>query len=203
MISLYISTHTWLHRWPAALKLSILVLGSMFCLSAHEWRWLLVGIVGLGGVYVSLGGPGRKRLIGLKSFVPLIAGLGLFQGLVMDWHLAMLSATRLLFMIMLADLVTVTTPMQNMLRAVAPILRPLRHFGLNPEKLALAVALVIRFIPLLLNQWQAQREAFMARSGRRPGLRLLIPFMAQALRRTDQIAESITARQADRRPASH
>lgn len=202
MISRYISTQTWLHRLPASTKLLLLVAVSMSCLSVSDWRWPLAGLALSAIIYFSLGNPGRSRLLGLKIFLPVILGLGVFQGLVMDWNLSAVSVTRLLLMIMLADLVTVTTPMQEMLRVAAPILRPLQCFGLDPKKLALAVALVIRFIPLLLNQWQSQREAFMARSQRRPGLGLLIPFMSQALRRTDQIAESITARQLNSREVS-
>ena len=180
----------------------MLMLVSISSLSVHQWPWLLSGVAVLAIVYGSLGAPGRSRLLGIKTLLPVVLGLGVFQGLVMDWNLALLSVTRLLLMIMLADLVTVTTPMQEMLRVIAPVLRPLQLFGLDHKRLALAVALVIRFIPLLLNQWQSQREAFMARSHRRPGLRLLIPFMSQALRRTDQIAESIAARQPVRRTAT-
>jgi len=202
MISLYISKQTWLHRLPAAAKLLSLVSVSFLVVSIQDWSVLLTGFALLIIVYLSLGAPGRNRLLGLKALLPIVLGLGVFQGLVMDWDSALLSVTRLLFMIMFADLVTVTTPMQETLRVVAPLLRPLRIFGLDHRRVALAVALVIRFIPLLISQWQTQREAFMARSRRRPGFGLLVPFLSQALRRTDQIAESITSRQAGRRSGS-
>jgi biotin transport system permease protein len=126
--------------------------------------------------------------------LPLILGLGVFQGLLMSWELAALSVTRLLLMIMLADLVTATTPMQEMMRVILPWLRPLQAIGLDPKKLSLAVALVIRFVPVLLAQWQAQGEAWSARSKRRPGFKLIAPFMNETLRRTDYIAEAIVSR---------
>lgn len=199
MISVYLSTQTWLHRVPAAPKLILLLLVSLLVMPVRDWRWLVAGAGLLVICYASLGRPGRNRLLGLKALLPIVIGLGAFQGLVMDWNLAALSVARFVVMIMLADLITVTTPLQEMLAVLMPVLRPLRIFGLDHTRLGLAVALVIRFIPLLIRQWQAQREAFIARSQRRPGMGLLIPFVAQALRRTDQIAESITARQSDRR----
>jgi len=69
--------------------------------------------------------------------LPLILGLGVFQGLLMSWELAALSVTRLLLMIMLADLVTATTPMQEMMRVILPWLRPLQVIGLDPKEVIL------------------------------------------------------------------
>jgi biotin transport system permease protein len=112
----------------------------------------------------------------------------------MDWQIAWLSVTRLLLMVMIADLVSATTPMQDIMRVVRPVLLPLQFVGLNPDRLSLAVALVIRYIPLLLAQWQAQSAAWNARSKRRPGLRLIPPFMTLTMNRTDKIADAITAR---------
>src|SRR3546814_7577719 len=89
---------------------------------------------------------------------------------------------RLVLMVLLANLVTMTTTMQALMDAVAPLLRPLRVFGLNPKKLTLAVALVVRFVPVLLASWDARAEAWRARTGRRPSIRLLVPFMAVTLR---------------------
>jgi len=91
--------------------------------------------------------------------------------------------------------VTATTPTQAILNCVERLITPLcRYIGRDPRKISLAVALMIRFIPVLVSQWQAQREAWFARSNRKPSLRLLTPFVAQALSRTDQIAESLQAR---------
>jgi biotin transport system permease protein len=112
----------------------------------------------------------------------------------MTWQNGLASVFRILLMVMLADLVTATTPMQSMMRAVMPVLKPLSLVGLKPDRLALSVALVVRFVPVLFAQWQAQRDAWKARSNRSPGIKLFPPFMSEALKRTDQIAESIAAR---------
>lgn len=198
MISLYIAQPSWLHRLPAGLKLLVLLVASLALLPVSNPWALTWGCVVAVGVYASLGRAGVERLIGLRSILLLVLGLGLFQALVMNWHVAWLSVARLIVMIMIADLVSATTPMQDMMRVIRPCLTPLRLFGLNPDRLSLAVALVIRFIPSLLAQWQAQSAAWRARANKSAGVRLLVPFMSLTMSRTEKIAEALIARKSSR-----
>ncbi len=198
MISLYIAQPSWLHRLPAGLKLLVLLVASLALLPVSNPWALTWGCAVAVGVYASLGRAGVERLIGLRSILLLVLGLGLFQALVMNWHVAWLSVARLIVMIMIADLVSATTPMQDMMRVIRPCLAPLRLFGLNPDRLSLAVALVIRFIPSLLAQWQAQSAAWRARANKSAGVRLLVPFMSLTMSRTEKIAEALIARKSSR-----
>ena len=194
MISLYISRATWLHKIPAGAKLAGLAVASIMALQAGNWRALALACAVAISIYLSLRRPGLARLWSLRILVPLVLGIGIFQGLVMSWEAALLSVFRIFLMVILADLVTASTPMQNMMRVVLPLFAPFKLIGLQPKILALCVALVIRFIPVLAAQWAAQSDAWRARSGKRPGFKLIIPFISRALARTDQIAESIAAR---------
>jgi biotin transport system permease protein len=118
----------------------------------------------------------------------------------MDWNQAANTVLRILVMVMLADLVTMTTPLQRLLDLTSLLFAPLDRLGNIRRQLGFAVALMIRFVPLLAQQWDAQRCAYRARTSRRPKPFLLAAFLSQALRRTDQIAESIAAREAKKRP---
>lgn len=198
MISHYIAKRGWLHQIPAGLKLGFLLVASLTVLPISNPWGLTAGVVVMMALYSSLGRAGLERLLGLRSILVLILGLGLFQGLLMDWQTAWLSVARLLLMIMIADLVSATTPMQDMMRVIRPFLSPLRLVGLHPDRLSLAVALVIRFIPALLAQWQAQSSAWRARANKGPGIRLLAPFMSLTMNRTDKIAEALMARKLTR-----
>lgn len=194
MISLYLSEGTWLHRVPAGIKLIAIAVVSVLVLSTDQWPPLVFALSAAGLMAASLGSGGLRRVAGLRTLLPIIAAIGVLQAIFVSVDAALLSVLRISVMVMLADLVTITTPMQNMMLAIRPLLLPLKAFGVSPAKLSLAVALVIRFIPLLAAQWQAQRDAWRSRSARKPGLRLLVPFVAQALRRTDRVAESVAAR---------
>ena len=195
MISLYISSNTWLHRIPASAKLFALLLLSLLMVSLDDWRWLVAGLIAAFAAYGSIGSPGLRRLIALRALLPIIIGIAIFQAFVMNWELALKSAIKLILMIMLADLITATTPMQSMLQVFQKLLAPLtRLLGFSENRISLAVAMMIRFIPVLAAQWQQQRQAWMARTHRKPGFRLLVPFIATALARTDQVAEALSSR---------
>lgn len=194
MISLYIPGSTWLHRVPAGAKLLVMALISPLIFMVTQWPWLAVGLLLPLAIAASLGSAGLARLAGLRVLLPVVLGIGVIQAWMMSLDAALLSITRIMLMVMLADLITVTTPMQDMMQAMRPLLRPLEFLGLSPKKLSLAMALMIRFIPVLAAQWSAQREAWQARSHRNPKLRLVAPFVSLAMRRTDRVAESVAAR---------
>lgn len=176
------------------MKLLGLLACSVIVLATHRWPVLLGGCGLALGLYVSLGSAGKNRLQGLRLVLPLILALGAFQALVMNIDMALASVARVMLMIMLADLVTATTSMQEIMRAIAPVLRPFSWAGFDVSRLSIAVALMIRFIPVLLAQWQAQSESWRARSQRRPWAAIIPPFMAMTLRRADHIADSLAAR---------
>jgi len=190
MISLYLSRNTWLHRIPAAVKLVGLAVASLSLLFVQQWMYLLPLPLLLVLAYSAMGKPGRQRLFGLRALMALI--------LMMDWDRAASAVVKMVVMVMFADLVTMTTPTQRMVDVLNLLLIPLDRIGNFRRQLALMVALMIRFIPLLAQQWQAQHLAFRARTTGRSTPSLLAAFLSQALRRTDQIAESIAARGARR-----
>ncbi|MGE3644319.1 MAG: CbiQ family ECF transporter T component [Beijerinckiaceae bacterium] len=184
----------WLHRVPAGLKLLALAIAAMFFLTQSAW-WIFILAIGAAlAVYASLGSRALKRLVGLRALLPLLAAVYLLQWLASGHAVAAASAARLVLMIMLADLVTMTTTTQAMLDALTPLLRPFERFGVNAGKLALGVALVVRFVPVLFDLWNRRREAWRARTGRRPSLQLVKLFLADTLRLADTVAEALDAR---------
>lgn len=199
MISGYLARDSLLHRLPAGLKLAGLAVLTLALVPVTSPIVLGGALAAVIGVYGALGRDAVRRLAFLRSLMPLFLIIGFVHGLANDWWSAAGAVIRIVLMILLADLVTMTTTMQAMMDALAPVLRPLRVFGLDPRRLALAVALVLRFVPVLLEAWRARGEAWRARTGRRPSLRLVAPFLAEALRMADQVAESLDARGFGRR----
>ncbi|QRM32974.1 energy-coupling factor transporter transmembrane protein EcfT [Microvirga sp. VF16] len=194
MIAGYLAAPTWLHRVPAGLKLGAVAAVSLLVLPVTDWRVLGTGLVLVLGLYASLGREALRRVALLKPLMPLLLAIALLQGWLETWPAAAASITRILLMVLAASLVTFTTSMQSMIDAVAPVLAPLRRVGLNPRVPALAIALVLRFVPVLLSAWQQREEAWRARTGRRASLRLVPSFIAEALRMADQMAEALDAR---------
>ena len=94
----------------------------------------------------------------------------------------------------LANLVTMTTRLSDMIEIVGSLAYPLKNFGLNPKIIQLSMALVIRLTPVLVHKGQQLTLAWKARSSRAPGWRIILPFTILALDDTDHIAEALRAR---------
>lgn len=194
MIAGYLARDTVLHRIPVGAKLLVLA-GVGLSLPFTDAIWPLV--VGLAAVFCCYWACGREaflRLKFLRMLLPVLIAIGVIQAMTMSWSAAVISMARLLLMILLADLVTLSSTMQAMMDALHPVLRPFRCLGLNTRKLALAVALVMRFIPFLLAIWREREEAYRARTGRRANWRLIAPFLGETLLLADRIAETLDAR---------
>ncbi|WP_404295045.1 energy-coupling factor transporter transmembrane component T family protein (plasmid) [Microvirga sp. RSM25] len=203
MIAGYLARPTWLHRVPAGPKLGAVTVLSLLVLPVTDWRVLGMGLVLVLVIYASLGREALRRLALLKPLMPLLVAIALLQGWLETWPAAVASFMRILLMVLAASLVTFTTTMQSMIDALTPVLAPLRRLGLNPRVPALAIALVLRFVPVLLSAWQQREEAWRARTGRRASLRLIPSFVAEALRMADQVAEALDARGFNTRPSTH
>jgi biotin transport system permease protein len=202
VISSYLARPTWLHRVPAGPKLAAVAILSLLVLPIDDWRLLASGLAAVVLVYGTLGREALQRITTLRPLLPVIVAIGAIQGLAESWPAGAVSMLRLVLMVLVADLVTMTTTLRAMMGAIGPLLRPLRHVGLDPERLSLAVALVLRFVPVLLAQWQGREEAWRARTSRRMPLRLIALFVAETLVMADHVAESLDARGFSKRPVS-
>lgn len=194
MIAGYFSGTSLLHRLPAGVKLVGLAVLS-FLLVPVEDPWVLaMALAAVVIVYAAFGRRGLMRLLVWRSLLPLLAVVFLLQLWASSLDVAAASVLRIAVMVLIADLVTLSTRLQDMMDALAVPLRPLSRFGVDPEKVSLAVALVLRFVPVLMDSWRGREEAWRARSPRRPGLVLVGAFFSGALATADQVAEAMEAR---------
>jgi len=189
-----LAPQTWLHRVPAGLKLAALASLSVLLLPVDNWRILAGALAMIIMVYLGFGRVGIARLRLLRPLLPLLVIIGGVQAASSGWNTGAVVIVRLLAMLLLADLVSMTTTMTALMDALAPILRGLRPLGVNPRKVALAVALVLRFVPVLLTRWRAREEAWKARTQRRVPPRLVAAFVADILQLADRVAEALDAR---------
>ncbi len=203
MLSLYISSPTWLHRVPAGVKLTTLGAASVLLLPATQLGWLLGACVLGVTAFLSLGAPGQRRLACLvKTAGALALLIGVFQflfslqdtGYKAAFHAAAVSAMRLLSLVLLADLVSVTTPTGELLRAIHWLLAPLQLLGVSIKKLELSIGLMIRLAALLNQRREAVNQAMKARTKKRVGLRAIAPLIRQLGPQNRQLAEALYAR---------
>ena len=193
--SLYLPGNTWLHRVRAGLKLAVLAIGSTALMWVHSPSLLLVACA---LVCLSVRWAGASLQQVWQQLRPLVWLLFVLGGLSV-WAHGVLQAfemiLRLLTLVLAALVVSMTTPLTQMMQVVAWLLKPFQRLGwVDADKVALGFGLTMRLIPELGVQWQEIREAQLARGLTPSPLTMGVPMLLRTLRRADEIAEAIDAR---------
>jgi biotin transport system permease protein len=194
VIGAFVPGRSWLHALPFGPKLGALVVVSIALNAASDIRVLGLAACLVIAIYASAGQRMLRRLGDLAGLWPMLLVIGVLQGVFDGWSVAVATLLRIVTLVGLASLVTYTTPTGAMLDSLAPVFTPLRRVGINPRLPALAIALVIRLVPMLLELWTARQEAWQARTGRKASIRLIPSFLAEALALADHMAEALDAR---------
>lgn len=194
MISLYLAQKSWLHRLPAGVKLLSLAAISLLLYPVEQPIILLSILSTTLLAYASLGKSALMQLLALKVLLPLFSLIFLLQWWSVGFSAAAVLVMRMLTLILLANLITLTTRMDDMMDAVMPLFAPLRLLRVDTRRIAFAVTLLIRFIPVLMAVVSHLLDAWKARGGGRKLWRLAIPLTIQSIRLSDNVAEALAAR---------
>ncbi|MEZ5796227.1 MAG: energy-coupling factor transporter transmembrane protein EcfT [Paracoccaceae bacterium] len=194
MLTLTSPVDTALHRWPAWVKLAALAVFTVLLFRLASPAALAAAAAAILALHLPWGAGFARHA------ARMLRPLWLFVAVVALWHLWLADPAggaviilRMTSAVAAANLVTMTTRLSDMLAVFERLATPFA-FVLPPHRLALAFALVIRFIPQLSLRLTQIAEAFRARSPRRPGWRVLVPATLAALDDAEHAAEALRAR---------
>lgn len=194
MLTLTSSHRTWAHRVRPWVKLGALCLWAVLVLrSDGPVLWLAVTTV-LGLVASAGQGFALEWALMLRPLWPFVVLLALWQVWLGAVSGAVPPILRMGAVVGLANAVTMTTELSGIIALLTRLARPLQRLGLSPRVLALAVALMIRFVPVMLLRHGQITESWRARSPHRPGWRILLPVLLAALDDAERVAEALRAR---------
>ena len=195
MLTLTSPHDTWAHPLPAGPKMAALCLWTVLLFQLATPATLTLAAAAIAALTLSCGAQfARSAAKMLRPLWPFVVIVGLWHLYLRDPGGAATIILRMITAVAAANLVTMTTRLSDMIAVITTLCKPLARVGLPPRTLGLAVALTIRFIPVMLLRAQSIRDAFAARSARRPGWRVLVPILLAALDDADQVAEALRAR---------
>lgn len=189
MLTLTSAHRTWAHALPARGKLAALCVATVALFAMNSV--LVLGLMGLVIIALQLScgiAFARQSWRALRPLWPFVLIVALWHDA--NWQSIVL---RMLCAVALANFVTMTTRLSDMITTVETLARPLSPL-LPPQRLALIIALMIRFLPVLLHEAEQITLAWQARSPRRPRWRIFVPLTLAALDDADRVAEAIRAR---------
>jgi biotin transport system permease protein len=195
MIVLYRPGTSLLHRMPAGAK--VLVFAALvlaIALTADSvWTLPTAGILAI-SLYLmaGLGMPTLLRQLYAARWIALV--MLVTQVFFLPVLAAVSNTSRVLVVIVLAALITLTTRVPALLDATERALAPLRRFGVNPAGIGLVLALTITAIPVIGGFAADIREAQRARGAPVRLQTFVVPLLVMSLKHSDELADALTAR---------
>ncbi len=190
----------WLFRIPVGAKYLLMLAAVIPPLFLVRWPVTLAALL-LVMLFLSSSGirPARALRLGWMMW-GILAMLAAFHLVTLAPVEAFVRPGNLLVAILGARMLTLTTPTPALLDAMVSVMRPLRPLGVNPDQVALAVALMVRSIPYLMGTVDDARMAARARGLERNPARLLTPVVIGAVAYAERSGEALVARGIGERP---
>jgi len=184
VLSLYTPGTSVVHRAPAGLKLALLAVGSVVVMVIPSPVAAGVGLAVVVAGYVLARLPVGMVVRAMRWVLVLVAVIAGAQWLVTSAAVAALVALRILTLVLGATLVTYTTRTTDLIDAFGRFL---------PATVGLAIALALRFIPVLTDEAAHIREARAAR-GVRSRAGSLVPLVIRTVRMAGSVGEALEVR---------
>ncbi|MHC8491839.1 energy-coupling factor transporter transmembrane component T family protein [Thalassospira sp. SM2505] len=194
---LYRDGNSVLHRAQAGAKILAMVALGTGVFLIPDWPVVSLVLVSVIVLYRISGFGWATMTAQIKPMFWLLAIFFAVQLWLNDWQAGLLVITRIAAIVMFASLVTLTTKTSDMLASLERAMRPLKPLGVNPEKVSLAISMVLRFIPVIATVASEIRDAQRARGLDRSILAMIVPLIIRTLKMADDVADAIEARSFD------
>lgn len=200
------------HRAPLALKASGVAVISVLLMLPFPWLLRRLGIeapetawaVPAGCLLLVLLAAAAAR-IGPRAWWHSLRPASWILGLLAAYHLLLrrdpAMAAEVLLTVVTALLATrvllETTPLPELLDGLVRLLSPLRLMGADPERIGLAIQIMLRSIPFLTGVLDDLRDAAAARGARLGPVGLAAPLVISAVAHGQRTGEALAARGLD------
>ena len=186
-----------LHRSAAGVKLLGLLVFSTVLVACQSPVTVLVGFVLVAGLY-GVAGFGVRTLVAqvwpLRWFVLFLVP---FQWWTAGWQAAVAVVGTLVVAVVGAALISLTTRVTDLLDVIARLLEPARAIGVDPDRVALLLALTIRAVPVIAGTLHEARDARRARGLEHSTRALVTPVVVRTIRHADRVGDALAARGID------
>lgn len=195
MKSLHVEGTGWLYRVSPRLKLLTLMGFSIALFLTRDLLLLGCALTLAAIILRETRLPLRDIGLRLRPVMLTIFLVAAFSYLLLPAHDATVNLLRLTALALLATAVTITVSISQFMDEITLAAAPLERLGLvKAADIGLAVGLVVRFVPEIVNRYHAVRDAHRARGLPVRMATIIVPLVIMTLKDADAIADAIDAR---------
>lgn len=194
LFGLYFPTRSWVHRLPAAWKFAILTAATLPAVLLRH-PWLSMGLVAVAvGLLVASRIPLRRSL-GVRPLFWIITVVIVAYPLIFGRPIdALVTAANVVGAFYLGRVITMTTPAMDLVETLVTIARPLDWLGFSAEKFGLAVMVMLRSVPYLVDSFSRVGQSARARGIERNIFARVTPVVVDAVAYATRTGEAMVAR---------
>ena len=194
MIQTYRHGTSVVHRMPAGAKLTVLaVLALTLSAVPRGVMSITLALLAVGVLYLLARLPVRILGTEIWRLRWLVLVLGTALWIFVSPLTAWINTGRVVALLLAASLLTITTPMEQLVAVLHRLLVPLRRYGVNPDAVAMTMSLALTMIPVVASFASDVRDAHRAR-GIRIDARGVVPLLVRTLRHADDVGDAVAAR---------
>jgi biotin transport system permease protein len=193
----YVPGATAIHRVPAGFKLVLLAALGVALAFLNQW-WEPLALLGaVLACYPLARIPVGSVTTQLRPLIWVLLAVGAFQLIVSGWRSTVDVVVTVVALVLGAGLVSLTTSMEALTDVLLRMLRPLRRFGVAPERTALLISLSVRSVSVVAALAREVRDAQLARGLGRSPRAFAVPLLVRSLRHAQALGEALVARGVD------
>lgn len=183
-----------IHRTPVGVKMALVLLASILTLVARN-PWVSGGaLLVMGALLLATRLPARRCFPLAPQLLILLVLLGGYHLVTGNLAMTFVVPVNVLVCLYASRVLVLTTAGPDLLGALVTVLRPARVVGIDPERVGLAVMIMLRSIPHLLGAMQTVRDAARARGLHRNPFAMVAPVVVQAIAYAQATGDALVAR---------
>lgn len=194
LFGLYTPTGSWVHRLSASWKFAILTLTTLPAVLLRN-PWLSVALVALAVALLAASRIPLRRALGVRPLfwvvTAIVVAYPLLFGRPVD---ALVTGANIVGAFYLGRVITMTTPAMDLVETLVSIARPLDWVGLSSERFGLAVMVMLRSVPYLVDSFSRVGESARARGIDRNLFARVTPVIVDAVFYATRTGEAMVAR---------
>lgn len=185
------------HKSPLWLKMGFILAVSITLVATRSWLVALLSF----GVVVLLGKFAGLALTSwgesLKPMMPLLVILAFYYLFMRQYDQGANILLTMITMVAASKVLLTTTPIPRLIDGFVWMCTPLKIFGLSAEKVGLSIALMIRSIPVIMNEYTLIQQAHQARGLKTWPHKMLIPLVIATVAYAQETGDALAARGLD------
>ena len=194
MLSISLAGNSWAHRLRVGPKMAALAVVSVALFWVDAWVVLALALLGVVALYASVDGALRKGAWLMKPILWIVGIIWIFHAFRGEYVAGSVVCLRLLVLVGLANFVTLTSRLSDMIDLFLWLLSPLALLGVRTGAIGLAFGMVMRFTPVLIERAGQLTQSWRARGGKRASWRIILPLFITVVDDADRVAEALRAR---------